>query len=73
METAMTMRKIVNLTPHQLMIRRADGTEETIESSGIARCATVEEAVGEIDGIPVPQNGSSTRPPCGHAHFLSDE
>jgi len=45
--------KIVNLTPHPLVIQRADGTSETIESSGIARCATTETVVDEIDGIPV--------------------
>ena len=45
--------KIINLTPHPLVIQRADGTSETIESSGIARCATTETVVGEVNGIPV--------------------
>jgi hypothetical protein len=60
---------IVNLTPHPLVITRdcpvCDGLSpcgqcsgtgrytETIESSGIARCATTEEVVGEVNGIPV--------------------
>jgi hypothetical protein len=42
--------KIINLTPHPLVIQRGE-EQETIESSGVARCVAQEEVIGEIDGI----------------------
>jgi len=56
--------KIVNLTPHPLVIQRQRPVHngapadleiyaETIPSSGLARCATVETVVGSVDGIPI--------------------
>ena len=45
---------MLNLTPHQIVVRRADGTDVVYPPSGtIARVASVEEVTGEIDGIPV--------------------
>lgn len=44
--------EIVNLTPHPLVIRRGD-KEETIPSSGVARCSAAETEIGSLDGIPV--------------------
>jgi hypothetical protein len=43
------MERIINLTPHPLVL--ADG--RIIESSGIARCAQVDEVIGNIAGLPV--------------------
>lgn len=63
--------KIVNLTPHPLVIQRTcprcngqtcedsrgecqqGSVTEAIESTGVARCATVETTEGFINGIPV--------------------
>ena len=68
--------KIINLTPHPLVIRRPDGTNETIESSGIARCEQTEKIIGDVDGVPVvcTSFGSvvglpDADPPCdGYSH-----
>jgi hypothetical protein len=43
---------IINLTPHPLVLEH-HGENMTIESSGIARCATTETEVDIIDGIPI--------------------
>jgi hypothetical protein len=43
--------RIVNLTPHPLVLSFPDGTTSTIESTGIARCEATEE---EIGGIRIP-------------------
>ena len=46
--------KLVNLTPHALVVRLNDGTERRIEPSGtIARVATTAREVGTVNGIPV--------------------
>jgi hypothetical protein len=52
--------KIVNLTPHTLVIRRSasnlaepDPTDLVISSSGSARVGTRSEPLGDIDGVPV--------------------
>jgi len=45
--------KIVNLTPHAIVIQTADESRLVIESSGVARVSTTSEQVGEIDGIPI--------------------
>lgn len=45
----------VNLTPHPIVIRRADGTDTTFVPSGkVARVdETANSIVGDIEGIPV--------------------
>lgn len=75
---------IVNLTPHPLVIERA-GVRETIPSSGIARCATTERVVGDIEGIPIvitefgaveglPDPGMRKNPRCpGEFHLCPEE
>ena len=49
------MTKFLNLTPHALVLRAADGTDTTIAPSGtIARVGTTPGAqVGELNGIPL--------------------
>ena len=45
---------MLNLTPHAITIRMADGTDRVFPPSGqIARVNTIEEVVGEYDDIPV--------------------
>lgn len=45
---------MLNLTPHAITVRHGDGTSTTYPASGtVARVYTVEEVVGEIDGITV--------------------
>lgn len=39
---------IVNLTPHSITL-----CGKTIESTGLARCTTTKEKIGEINGVPV--------------------
>jgi len=47
------MTKFINLTPHDITVV-ADGREMKIPASGqVARVATTEKVVGEIDGIPI--------------------
>ena len=79
--------KIINLTPHPLVLRRKcsncagtgddgqDGRaiEETIPSSGVARCATVETECGALYGMPVVvtkygaiEGLPDPKFPCGH-------
>ena len=58
----------VNLTPHDVVFKKVDGSLETIKSSGVARVSTSfkvlrvvrgivfgETAYGEITGLPDPQ------------------
>ena len=44
--------KFINLTPHKIVIKTENKTLE-VEPSGNARVATIEEVVGNVDGIPV--------------------
>lgn len=45
---------MLNLTPHPIVIRRPDGTDWTIPPAGtVARVATVERVIGDLDGVPV--------------------
>ena len=46
---------IVNLTPHMITLL-ISGKMVEIPSSGLARCASCEELVGEVDGISVYRN-----------------
>ena len=47
--------KIVNLTPHDIVVMAEDGTEfRRYPASGtIARAASKTEIIGELDGVPV--------------------
>jgi len=47
------MAKIVNLTPHTITVELPDGTRQSFESSGVARCSVKNVVVDEIGGIPV--------------------
>ena len=43
-----------NLTQHTIVLQLADGTRVAIEPSGqVARVATIETVVGELNGMPV--------------------
>ena len=45
---------MLNLTPHPVVLRRADGSEITLPPSGtVARVTTHEVVVADHDGIPV--------------------
>lgn len=45
---------IINLTPHIINVRLADGSELAFEPTApAARVATTSEVVGEVDGIPI--------------------
>jgi formylglycine-generating enzyme required for sulfatase activity len=47
--------KVVNLTPHAIVLRSASGEDTTIPASGqVARVASTPGAVGPVDGLPVP-------------------
>jgi len=46
---------LINLTPHDIVIRTADG-DRTIPSAGVARCSTTSEQCGEVDGIAIFRN-----------------
>jgi len=47
------MAKFVNLTPHEIVIRRDDGTDLRVPPSGtVARVETFEEDAPPVDGIP---------------------
>lgn len=45
--------KLINLTPHDIIIRLPDRDRVIPASGTVARVATSHELVGEIDGIPV--------------------
>lgn len=46
--------KIVNLTPHDIIVRLKNGEEITFPASGeVARVKTVSEDAGEVAGVPV--------------------
>ena len=46
--------KLINLTPHAVVLYRADGTRETIPPSGtVARVSQVWIRVGTVAGVPV--------------------
>ena len=46
------MTALVNLTPHALNLILASGEVRTVAPSGnVARCATVSEVVGEVNGV----------------------
>lgn len=47
------MSKIINLTPHELIIYKDDKIVEKIPSSGIVRVKEVNTKTGEIFGVPV--------------------
>jgi hypothetical protein len=45
---------VINLTPHAIVIRAADGTETTLPPSGIiARVSTTENVIDNVFGVPV--------------------
>jgi len=45
---------LINLTPHQVVVRLADGGDVIFSPSGrVARCAVSQETVGEANGIPI--------------------
>lgn len=51
--TNFMMKKLVNLTPHPIVVLGPDG-EITIPASGtVARCSEVSEVIGELNGVPV--------------------
>ena len=44
----------INLTPHAISVRKENGSTFTVEPSGIvARVATHEQKIGELDGVPL--------------------
>ncbi len=45
---------IVNLTPHPITLRAADGADHTFPSSGVARVASTPGTLATVDGLPVP-------------------
>lgn len=45
--------KIINLTPHEIVYIKADGTSETFPSSGNLRADRVETSRKEIDGFTI--------------------
>ena len=46
--------KLINLTPHDVVLYRADGTRETIPPSGtVARVTQETTRVGSVAGVPV--------------------
>jgi len=46
--------RLVNLTPHAVVLHRADGTTESIPPSGtVARVTQVATRVGSVSGVPV--------------------
>ena len=45
--------EIVNLTPHEIIVRLLGGDRVFPPSGQVARCQPVSESVGEVDGIPV--------------------
>lgn len=48
------MKKLVNLTPHEISLANAQGEIiETIPSTGYCRLATTQETVDNINGFPV--------------------
>jgi len=50
---------VINLTPHDVVIQRVDGTFETIKSSGEARITTLFQVTKIIRGIRVGQTVAS--------------
>jgi hypothetical protein len=64
--------RLVNLTPHAVVLHRADGTTESIPPSGtVARVSLVATRVGTVAGVPV----VTTRPGpvTGLPDFESDD
>ena len=47
------MAKLVNLTPHDIVVRKADGDLMVPPSGLVARVTTSQEVVGDIDGVPI--------------------
>ena len=46
---------LINLTPHAIVLRAADGTDTTVEPSGtIARVSSTTGTPSDVAGIPVP-------------------
>ena len=46
--------KIINLTPHPIVVEHMDGSRKTFHPSGeVARVELEDECIGHIDGIPV--------------------
>jgi len=46
--------KIMNLTPHDVVIVGEDGSVvKTFPSTGLARLSSATEKVGEVDGVPI--------------------
>ena len=51
--------KIINLTPHAVTLRDADGVDHTYPSEGVVRVSESVEAAKHVAGLPVP-----VRPPA---------
>ncbi len=50
----MELSSLLNLTPHEVRLRRGDGSEVVLPPSGtVARVSTTEEVVETFDGIPL--------------------
>ena len=46
--------KLINLTPHDIVVQKEDGTRVTYPASGqVARVEIEDACVGDIDGIPI--------------------
>ena len=45
---------IVNLTPHPIVLRAADGTDHVFPSAGVARVTSTPGVLDAIPGVPVP-------------------
>ena len=51
--------RLVNLTPHAIVLRDADGKDHTIQPSGqVARVRTIPGMPENVPGIPVPVHGA---------------
>lgn len=46
--------KILNLTPHPIVLRTPEGEDITLPSAGVARVATLPGNVEHVPGLPVP-------------------
>lgn len=51
--------QIVNLTPHSITLRAADGADHTFPSAGVARVSSTPGSLADI-GLPVPVASATT-------------
>ena len=55
------MTTLMNLTPHDLVLRAPDGTDTILPPSGmVARVASTPGALATVEGVPVPVAGAQT-------------